>query len=115
MLARRFLPRTWQRRAPAASASPPVDAAAPPRASRHCFSFRRDQAGKSRRGMKRTSASKGLPTLTTERLVLRPWRKADLEAFAALNADPQVMVHFPALLSEQESAIAAARIATHIE
>lgn len=31
------------------------------------------------------------PTLTTERLILRPWREADLEPFAALNADPRVM------------------------
>src|SRR3546814_13023182 len=31
------------------------------------------------------------PTLTTERLILRPWREADLEPFAALNADPRAM------------------------
>jgi RimJ/RimL family protein N-acetyltransferase len=30
------------------------------------------------------------PTLRTERLILRPWRKDDLEPFAALNADPRV-------------------------
>jgi RimJ/RimL family protein N-acetyltransferase len=28
---------------------------------------------------------------TTERLVLRPWRPADRAAFAAMNADPEVM------------------------
>lgn len=33
------------------------------------------------------------PTLTTRRLVLRRWREADLEPFARLNADPDVM-HF---------------------
>src|SRR3954447_26530199 len=32
------------------------------------------------------------PSLETERLLLRPWRPAeDLDAFAALNADPEVM------------------------
>ena len=36
-----------------------------------------------------------VPTLTTERLVLRPWRQSDLAPFAALNADPVVMEHFP--------------------
>ncbi|HEY2874478.1 MAG TPA: GNAT family N-acetyltransferase [Reyranella sp.] len=29
--------------------------------------------------------------LETDRLILRPWRKEDREAFAALNADPEVM------------------------
>jgi len=38
----------------------------------------------------------GPPSLRTERLLLRGWRPADLEPFAALNADPRVMEHFPA-------------------
>jgi hypothetical protein len=29
------------------------------------------------------------------RVVLRGWREDDLEPFAALNADPRVMEHFP--------------------
>ncbi len=41
--------------------------------------------------------------IETERLLLRPWRDADLEPFAALNADPIVMEHFPALLSRASS------------
>jgi len=41
--------------------------------------------------------------LTTERLLLRRWRAGDREAFAALNADPEVMAHFPARLSRAES------------
>ena len=31
------------------------------------------------------------PTLRTTRLILRPWRDQDVAAFAALNADPEVM------------------------
>jgi RimJ/RimL family protein N-acetyltransferase len=51
-----------------------------------------------------------VPLLETERLTLRPWRDADLAPFAALNADPAVMEHFPATLSRAESDAAAARI-----
>ena len=40
---------------------------------------------------------------TTERLILRQWRQADREPFAALNADPEVMRYFPARLSRDES------------
>ena len=39
----------------------------------------------------------------TERLLLRRWTDADLVPFAALNADPNVMEHFPAPLSRVES------------
>ena len=41
--------------------------------------------------------------IETERLVLRQWREADRAPFAALNADPEVMAHFPTLLSRRES------------
>ena len=41
--------------------------------------------------------------LRTERLIMRPWRDGDREPFAALTADPQVMEHFPALLSRAEA------------
>lgn len=40
---------------------------------------------------------------TTDRLLLRPWRAADREPFAALNSDPEVMEHFPALLTREAS------------
>jgi RimJ/RimL family protein N-acetyltransferase len=53
--------------------------------------------------------------LHTERLLLRRWRSADREPFAALNADPRVMEHFPALLSREESDAAADRIEAHFE
>lgn len=32
-----------------------------------------------------------IPTLTTERLRLRPFRQSDIDDYAALNADPEVM------------------------
>lgn len=41
--------------------------------------------------------------LTTERLVLRPWRDADRAPFAAMSADPEVMEFFPAPLTREES------------
>jgi RimJ/RimL family protein N-acetyltransferase len=41
--------------------------------------------------------------LKTERLELRPWREADLEPFAALNADPEVMRFMPAPLTRAAS------------
>jgi RimJ/RimL family protein N-acetyltransferase len=43
------------------------------------------------------------PTIETERLVLRRWKERDREEFAALNADPEVMEHFPGVLSAEES------------
>lgn len=39
----------------------------------------------------------------TQRLLLRQWKAADREPFAALNADPIVMAHFPAPLTREES------------
>jgi RimJ/RimL family protein N-acetyltransferase len=42
-------------------------------------------------------------TLTTPRLTLRQWRAADLEPFAALNADPAVMEFMPRPLGRAES------------
>lgn len=41
--------------------------------------------------------------LRTDRLLLRQWRDEDRDPFAALNADPVVMEHFPATLSLAES------------
>jgi RimJ/RimL family protein N-acetyltransferase len=48
--------------------------------------------------------------LETERLVLRPWRDADLEPFAAMSADPEVMAHFPATLDRAGTEAFVARI-----
>ena len=40
---------------------------------------------------------------STSRLVLRQWHNDDRVPFAALNADPLVMEHFPALLTREQS------------
>ncbi len=53
------------------------------------------------------------PVLRTARLVLRPWGDEDLEHVTALNADPQVMAHFPAPLSPAESEALAGRVRAH--
>jgi RimJ/RimL family protein N-acetyltransferase len=53
-----------------------------------------------------------LPTtlqLATPRLLLRPWQDSDRAPFAAMNADPEVMRYFPALLTQEESDAAADR------
>ena len=42
--------------------------------------------------------------IETDRLILRPWEPRDLDAFAALNADPEVMRFFPAPFTRAESA-----------
>ena len=41
--------------------------------------------------------------LLGERVRLRRWVDADLAPFAALNADPEVMEHFPAVLTREQS------------
>jgi RimJ/RimL family protein N-acetyltransferase len=46
----------------------------------------------------------------TERLILRPWAERDREAFAAMNADPAVMAHFPKVLDRAESDALLARL-----
>lgn len=56
----------------------------------------------------------GRDELRTDRLVLRRWRESDLAPFAALNADTEVMRHFPAPLSGPESDALAARADAHI-
>ncbi|HQW39512.1 MAG TPA: GNAT family N-acetyltransferase, partial [Usitatibacteraceae bacterium] len=55
------------------------------------------------------------PVLSTPRLRLRPWRESDLAPFAALNADPAVMEHFPSVLAREESDAMARRIMARIE
>lgn len=51
--------------------------------------------------------------LHTGRLLLRRWRSDDRHPFAALNADPIAMEHFPSTLSRSESEALANRIEVH--
>jgi RimJ/RimL family protein N-acetyltransferase len=65
------------------------------------------------------SAPPGLTTIAPELLVgarvrLRPWTDADRAPFAALNADPRVMEHFPAPLTRAQSDTLAERISANI-
>ena len=53
--------------------------------------------------------------LRTPRRLLRRWRDGDLAPFAAVNADAQVMEHFPAALSRAESDAMVARIRAHFD
>ncbi len=41
--------------------------------------------------------------IETARLIIRPWVEADRAPFAAMGADPEVMAHFPGLLSRADS------------
>jgi RimJ/RimL family protein N-acetyltransferase len=45
----------------------------------------------------------GVTELRTDRLLLRQWRPEDRAPFAAMNADPEVMRHFPALMDRAGS------------
>ena len=53
--------------------------------------------------------------LRSTRLLLRPWTEADLEPFAAMGADREVMEHFPSLLTAEESDAVVDRIAEHFD
>ncbi|GAC1440467.1 MAG: GNAT family N-acetyltransferase [Mycobacteriales bacterium] len=49
----------------------------------------------------------------TARLLMRPWREQDRGPFAAMNADPVVMAHFPGLMSGPDSDAFVDRIEAH--
>lgn len=51
--------------------------------------------------------------IRTRRLLLRRWRRTDRAPFAAMNADPAVMEHFPGTLSRAASDAAADDIERH--
>lgn len=50
---------------------------------------------------------------TSERLGFRNWRPEDLEEFARLNSDEQVMEHFPKTLNQQEVEKLIAKLSQH--
>jgi RimJ/RimL family protein N-acetyltransferase len=54
-------------------------------------------------------------TIRTDRLVMRRWRDSDREAFAAMNADPEVMRYFPATLDQAASDALIDRIENRFE
>jgi RimJ/RimL family protein N-acetyltransferase len=51
--------------------------------------------------------------IRTPRLLLRRWRDDDLPGYAALNADPRVMEHFPQRLTREQSDLSASRLRAH--
>lgn len=55
------------------------------------------------------------PTLTTARLMLRRWLPSDVDPFAALNGDPDVMEHFPARLDRVQTEALIERFETHFD
>lgn len=56
-----------------------------------------------------------LPELRGARILLRRWRDSDLAPCAAMNADPEVMRHFPSTLSRADSDQLVQRIGEHFE
>jgi RimJ/RimL family protein N-acetyltransferase len=48
-------------------------------------------------------------------LLLRQWKETDLEPYIAMNADPEVMRYFPALLSRDESVASFERLRRAID
>jgi RimJ/RimL family protein N-acetyltransferase len=53
--------------------------------------------------------------IQTDRLLLRRWVQSDRLPFARLNADAQVMEHFPSVLTRDECDAMVARIESHFE
>lgn len=53
--------------------------------------------------------------LETDRLILRQWRDDDLDPWAALNADAEVMRFFPSILSRDQAQAQMSRASGHIE
>jgi RimJ/RimL family protein N-acetyltransferase len=57
----------------------------------------------------------GPGALVTERIVLRAWRADDKAPFAAMNASPEVMEHFPATMTQEQSDALADRFQAGID
>jgi RimJ/RimL family protein N-acetyltransferase len=52
--------------------------------------------------------------MRTERIILRDWRDSDLEPFAQLNADAEVMAHLRTTMTRAQSDLFAERIRTRL-
>ena len=50
---------------------------------------------------------------TSQRLGFRNWQQEDLDMFAEMNADPDVMEHFPNTLTREESAASLSKAIRH--
>lgn len=59
------------------------------------------------------SSSKKKYLFESERLGFRNWIKADLDEFARINADFEVMEYFPKILTKKETAEFMARLGNH--
>jgi RimJ/RimL family protein N-acetyltransferase len=53
--------------------------------------------------------------LETPRLILRPWRDADVEAWVAMSADPRVMEFTPSTLDRKQAQTMAAGLRARLE
>lgn len=54
-----------------------------------------------------------MPTIVTQRLILRPWREEDIDPFAAMSADPEVAEYLGGTLDRAGAEATMARIAAH--
>ena len=50
-----------------------------------------------------TQTDQEIHQLQTSRLILRNWRRKDIEPFAMLNSDPRVCEFLPTILSREET------------
>ena len=58
---------------------------------------------------------KHITEIQTERLLLRQWVNDDLEPFAKINADTDVMEYYPDVFTRQQSDVMAAKLINWIE
>jgi RimJ/RimL family protein N-acetyltransferase len=53
--------------------------------------------------------------IETERLLLRRWKPEDFEPFCAMNADAEVMRHFPSTLNPEQTRAGLRRVEAHFD